>query len=348
MRVIKHDRETGTVKAVPETVEDLWHVERVLEPGDLVAGKSFRRVKIGEGESGDKREVFVQVEAEKIEFSEHANRVRVTGKIVAGGPEEYIQLGQYHTIDVEPQTAVEIKKKGGWRGYQLDRLYDAQKAGKKKILLAIVVMDDKAALFSTVRDYGVSFDFTVESHASKREADYSQKQLQFYGDVAKCLADSKAGKIIVAGPGFSKDNLRKFVQDRNPGLSKKLVFETASNAEPSGVYELLKRGVIEKVAGEERIAKEMGLMEGLMLEISKGSGLAAYGESEVRGAIGLGAAGRLFVTDELLRKNRQLDQLMQEAEKLKCEVHVFSSENPAGKQLAGLGGIAAMLRYRTG
>jgi len=346
MKVLKHVKDEGIVKLIPDHVEDLWHIERVIEPGDYVAAKSWRRFKTSEGESGEKKEIFVQIVVETVEFSEHANRVRVTGKIIAGGPEEFVQVGSYHTIDIEPNYAVEIKKPRGWMAYQLDRLYDAQKATKRRIKLGIVAMDDKEASFASVKEYGIAFDFKIESHASKREGDYSGKQLQFYGDIAKALGDSKAGKTIVAGPGFSKDNFRKFLQDKHPELLKKLVFETTSNSEPSGVYELLKRGVIAKVVGEERVQKEFAFMEEFTREVSIDSGLAVYGEKEVRNALSYSAVGKLFATDEILRKNKSLKSLMEEAEKLKCEVHVFSVENPAGKQLAGLGGIAALLRFK--
>ena len=92
MRVLKHIKDEGIVKVVADHAEDLWHIERVIQPGDLVAAKSWRRFKTSEGESGEKKEILAQVRAEQIEFSEHANRVRVTGKIVAGGgaPEEAV------------------------------------------------------------------------------------------------------------------------------------------------------------------------------------------------------------------------------------------------------------------
>jgi protein pelota len=285
------------------------------------------------------------VRAEQIEFSENANRVRVTGKIVAGGPEEFIQIGSYHTIDIEPHFAVEIKKVGGWKPYQLDRLYNAQKA-MKRVKLSVVVLDEQHALFASMKEFGVSFDFTVESHASKREADYDKKKLQYFGDITKALSNVKAGKIIIAGPGFTKDNLRKFIADKHPELAQKLIYETVADAEESGVYELLKRGLAEKVMGEERMAKEFSFMEDFTTQVSKDTGLAAYGKAEIRKAIEFGAIGKLFVTDELLRKDKEIETLLDAAEKLKCEIHVFSAENPPGQQLAGLGGIAALLRFR--
>jgi len=345
MRVLKHDKAEGFVKVIADHAEDLWHIERVIEPGDLVAAKSWRRFKTSEGESGEKKEVLIQVRAEQVEFSEHANRVRVTGKIVAGGPVEFIQIGSYHTIDIEPHFPVEIKKAGGWKAYQLDRLYNAQKAGKR-VRLSVVVLDEQHALFSSVKEQGVSFDFTVESHASKREADYDKKKLQYFGDIAKALSNLKSGKIIIAGPGFTKDNLRKFIADKHSELTEKLVYAAVADAEENGVYELLKRGLAEKVMGEERMAKEFKLMEEFTEQVSKDTGLAAYGKAEIKKALEFSAVGTIFVTDELLRKDKQVEQLLDVADKMKCEVRVFSSANPPGQQLAGLGGIAALLRFK--
>ncbi len=345
MRVLKYVKDEGLVKVKADSVEDLWHIERVIVPGDLVAAKSWRRFKTSEGESGEKKEILVQVRAEQVEFSEHANKVRVTGRIIAGGPEEFIQVGSYHTIDIEPQFAVDIKKAAGWRQYELDRLYNAQRAAKK-VHIAIVVMDERNALFANVKEYKVDFAFEIESHASKRDKDSESKRLQYYGDVMKALSELKADVIVVAGPGFAKDGLRKFIADRAPELLKRLHFETASSAEHSGVYELLKQGVADKILGEDRTAKEFALIEEMMVRISKDTGLAAYGVAEVRKAVESSAAEKLLVTDALLRKDKAVEALLEDAEKLRCEIRIFNSENPPGQQLAGLGGIAALLRFK--
>ena len=346
MRVLKHIKDEGIVKVIPDSTEDLWHIERVLLPGDLVSAKSWRRFKASDRESGEKKEIFVQVRAEQAEFSEHANRVRVTGKIVAGGPEEFIQVGSYHTIDVEPHFPVEIKKQGGWMGYELDRLYNAQKAAKR-VRLGVVVLDEQKALFASIKEFGVSFDFEIESRASKRDKGGDEKRKQYLGDVAKAVSDLKAGKIIIAGPGFTKDGLKKLISEKHPELAKKITYEGVSNAEQSGVYELMKRGIIEKVAGEERTATEFALMEEASIRIAKDSGLVAYGRKEVADAVSANAVDRIMITDELLRKDKEIEDLLGSAERSRCAITVFNSKSQPGEQLAGLGGIAALLRFRT-
>jgi protein pelota len=344
MKVLGFDRKEGRMKLVPEVLEDLWHLERVLEPGDVVSSSSTRVFKVSEeeGEEGERKKVRIELQAEKIDFSKSASKLRVTGKIIGGGPEEYIQLGRHHTIDVELQKPVEITKQ--WKEYQLQRIKKAKESSKKP-LIGILVMDESKALFALIREYGVEFGPELRNHASKGDEKFEERRSQFFGDITKQLSSMKVNRIVVAGPGFAKDNLKKFISERDEELSKKLNFESCSTAEESGVYELLKKGVLSKITSEQRMEEEFSLLQSLLTEISKESGLAVYGTEEVRKAIDYKALRKLLVVDELLRKDKSIEKLLDDAEKMKVEIFLFSSESEAGKQLTGLSGVAGILRF---
>lgn len=343
MKVLSFDKKEGRMKLIPEVLEDLWHLERVLEPGDVVSSSSTRVFKASEAGEEERKKVRIELQAEKIDFSKSASKLRVTGKIIGGGPEEYIQLGRHHTIDVELQKPVEIKKE--WKGYQLQRIEKAKESSKKP-LIGILVMDEGKALFAVVREYGMEFGPEMTSHASKGDEKFEEKRSQFFGDVAKHLREIKVSRIVVAGPGFAKENLKKFISGRDEELLGRLSFESCSTAEESGVYELLKRGVLSKIAEEQRVQEEFSLLEGFLAELSRGSGLAVYGIEEVREALDCKALMKLLVVDELLRKDKKIEELLDDAEKMKAEIFLFSSESEAGKQLTGLSGIAGILRFR--
>ncbi len=185
----------------------------------------------------------------------------------------------------------------------------------------------------------------LRNHASKGDEKFEERRSQFFGDIMKQLTSMKVNRIVIAGPGFAKDNLKKFISERDEELSKKLYFESCSTAEESGVYELLKRGVLSKIASEQKVEEEFSLLQSLLTEISKESGLAVYGAEEVRKAIDYRALGKLLVVDELLRKDRSVEKLLDDAEKMKAEIFLFSSESEAGKQLTGLSGIAGILKF---
>lgn len=333
----------GEVKLIPECLEDLWHVERVLEEGDSVIARSWRKYKVSEGEEGEKKPITVELEAEKIEFSKFANRIRVTGKIKAGTPEEYVQIGSYHTIDIELDKPVTIVKR--WKGYQLDRLKKAVKETRRP-RVGIVVMDERKALFAVLRGYGVDFGVEIFNEATKGDEKHEEKTKQYYGDVMKKAEALEVGKIVIAGPGFAKDGVKKFIQGKNQELLKKIVFETCSYAERSGVNELLKGGAISKIADEEKVEREMILIEKFKAEIGKESGLAAYGYDEVRKAVDYSAVSDLFIVDELLRKDKRMEELLGDAEKKRVGITIFSKESSSGEELSGFGGIAGLLRFR--
>jgi len=344
MRITHQDRKEGEVKLIPETLEDLWHIERVLAEGDVVSAKTFRKYKASEAAEAQKKAVTVDIRVEKVEFSKFANRLRVMGKIIKAEPAEFGQQGSYHTIDVELDYPVKITKTE-WKQYQIDRLSQAVKDTKKP-KIAIVVLDDEKAVFATLRGYGIEYELELESSARKRDDDYEGKTASYFGEILAKLAKYDVAKIIVAGPGFTKDNLRDFIARKDPKMLKNIVFESCSYAERSGVNELMKNGIVAKVAGESRIGEETDLIEKFKLQISKDSGLAVYGQKEVAEALEASALGELLVLDELLRKNKEIEKILEASEKRKVKITIFSHESDPGHELAGFSGIAGILRFR--
>lgn len=153
-------------------------------------------------------------------------------------------------------------------------------------------------------------------------------------------------KYVVAGPGFAKENLKGFIAKRKPELLKRIVFESVSYAERSGVNELFANGIIERIMGEERSATEMKLVEELLTQVYKDTGKAVYGLAEVRKAAAAFAIERLLVLDEYLRKDKDAEAVVDQADGNRAEIVVVSSEGDAGAKLKGFGKIAAFLKFR--
>jgi protein pelota len=340
MKIVHIDRKTGEIKIQVDTMDDLWHLEKVVNPGDETEAKTWRTYKVGTKE--EKKPVTIRVKVERVEFAKAANRLRLLGTIVSGHPEEYVQLGKHHTIEVEPNSRVKIIKK--WKKYEIDRLRQAEKETKKP-RINIIVLDEEKALLAIVKPYGIDYKIEIENKARKRSEDFEKREREYFGNIMAEI-ERRPEKFIVAGPGFTKDNLKKFVKQRKPELLGRIIFESCSYAERSGVQELLKKGIVEKVAGEARYEREEKLMEKLMEEIHKDSGRAVYGTEEVKKAIGLGAVDKLFVLDEFLRTSEKVEGMIDAAEKAGAEIVIFSSEGDAGLKLKGFGKIAGLLRWR--
>lgn len=344
MKLGKQDVKEGCIRLTPENTEDLWHIERLLQEGDRVISRTWRRFKATEGDAGEKKPVTIKLLAEKAEFSRHANRLRVTGKIISGTPEEFVQQGAYHTIDIEQDFPFSIIKEK-WLSHHLQRIKQAI-AETKRPRMGLLVLDETRAIYATLRGYGVEYELELENSASKRDDRFDEKTQSFFGEVLKKLQSSQVGRLIVAGPGFGRENLMKFIRQKDPSLAKKIVLEHCSYAERSGINELLRRGVVSRVASEERAENELLLMDKFSAELRKESGLVAYGLQEVKRAVESSAVETLLVEDELLRTSKEIEGIIEEAEKRKAALVVFSHESDGGRELSGYSGLAALLRFR--
>ena len=136
-----------------------------------------------------------------------------------------------------------------------------------------------------------------------------------------------------------------------PELKRKIITATCSSADKTAFDEVLKRPEVETALKESRIVEEMSLVEDLLKEIMK-DGLAKYGLDEVDNAVNLGAVKTLLITDSFIRKTREdnaferIENLLKKVESMKGKVIIISFEHGGGKKLDGLGGIAALLRYK--
>ena len=338
------------ITVVPETVDDLWHLSHVLEPGDLVEGDTTRRIQRDEEnlrDTGGQREhLHVTIELEDVEFARFANRLRVGGVIVGCSRED--QLGHHHTLNVEEHDEITVEKV--FKPDQIDRLEEAEDTAENPEV-AIATVEEGAASIHTVQQYGTEEYASITRPTGKGE--YARPRAELFSELGEALSHLDPDAIILAGPGFTKGDAHKYVDENYPELSDRIsVVDTASVGE-RGVHEVLKRGAVEEVQTETRIAREAELIDELTKRIAEGE-KASYGPEAVAEAAEFGAVETLLVLDERLRTERHgegdweidADEVIERVEQQGGEVVVFSSEFAPGEQLKNLGGIAALLRYR--
>ena len=126
MKIIYSNLKKGEVKIKIENPDDYWYLSTIIDKGDLVKGKTIRKIKIGEKEQRSmkivKKPVHIAIRAEKVEFSKTTSMLRIAG-VVTECPED-VPHGSHHTFNVEVDTIITIIK-GKWLKFQLDRLKEA-------------------------------------------------------------------------------------------------------------------------------------------------------------------------------------------------------------------------------
>jgi protein pelota len=339
------------VTLVPENVDDLWHLSHVLEPGDLVEGDTTRRIQRNDDQmrdtGGEREHIHVTISVEDVEFARFANRLRVGGVIEATSREE--TLGKHHTINVEAHEELTIEKR--FKPDQLDRIEQATEA-EEDTEVAILTVEEGEGYIHTVQQYGTEEYASFNRPTGKGE--YARPRTELFDELGSALSHLDADAVIVAGPGFTKNDAREYIEENYPEAAERIAatVDTAS-AGDRGVHEVLKRGAVEDVQTETRIAKEAELIDELTERIAEGA-KATYGIEQVAEAAEFGAVEDLLVLDDRLRRERQgegewaldVNEVIERVEQQGGDVTVFSAEFAPGEQLKNLGGIAALLRYR--
>lgn len=338
-------------KVLVENMDDLWYLSNIIDVGDSVEGKTFRKIKIGGEDDRSqkivKKPVFLSIIVEKVEFHKYSDILRVSGKVAEG--KDDIPKGSYHTFNVEQETAITITKQE-WANYQRQRLEESVKERQPDTL--VCVFDREEAYIAIMKKYGFEIIAELKGDVAKK-ADVQQTPKNFYEEIIKNLKEYetryKVKNIILASPSFWKEELLKNLKDNE--LKKKLVMATCSSCDKGAINEVLRRPEVQSVLQQDRASHEIQEVETLLSEISK-EGAAAYGAEETDTAANAGAVKVLLITDGLIQKSRQeenfsrFNDIMKTADRSGAEIRIISSDHDGGRKLDGLGGIAAILRYK--
>ncbi|WP_430505332.1 mRNA surveillance protein pelota [Haloparvum sp. PAK95] len=353
MRIAERGRgEEGRerITLVPENVDDLWHLSHVLEPGDIVEGDTTRRIQRSDDQmrdtGGEREHMHISLEVQDVEFARFANRLRVGGIITQCTRED--QLGQHHTINVEERDELTVEKV--FKPDQLSRIEEATEAAENPDV-AIATVEEGEAYVHTVKQYGT--DEYASFTAPTGKGEYARPREELFEELGGALAHLDPDAVILAGPGFTKQDAHDYIDDEYPAVAEKISVVDTSAAGDRGVHEVLKRGAVDEVQKETRISREAELIDELTQNIGEGA-KATYGPQDVAEAAEFGAVETLLVVDDRLRQERQeegdwdidVNDVIESVEQQGGDVVVFSSEFAPGEQLHNLGGIAAILRYR--
>ncbi len=329
----------GEIRLIPESIEDLWHLKYIIQPGDIVFSLTKRASESDDKLRSDKEMVTVRlgVEVEKVEFHRFANRLRVSGRIVAG-----VEDSGYHTLNITEGKELSIIKER-WNDEQLERIRMAVESSNRPEVI-ILTIEEGEAVIGVLRQWGVDEAGVVKMSYGKDRGD---SRREFFGEVYHALKKYDFDYLVVAGPGFAKNDFYQFLKEKDREMAEKAIVADVSSIGVRGFVEVLKRGIVDRIAGELRIKKDAEYMDMLLKEISK-NGRAAYGLEHVKKALSFGAIETLLVADEFLREEREkwdIDSFLREVEMMNGKVVIMSTEFEPGKRLMALGGIAGLLRF---
>jgi protein pelota len=329
-------RSFGEIKLFPESSDDLWHLQHLILPGCMVFATTLRSVEGASDkirpEKQEKRPVRLGIRVEQVEFHEYAVRLRVFGLIESG-----VDAGSHHTLNLEPGFEISVIRT--WHQADLDRISRAVKSATADAVHILAIEEGDAELYR-MHSYGPRQVFSLTAGSGKG-MECSTRQDMY--DAVISVLQPVTGPLVIAGPGFIKEDFAKRLRALQPDRSLIQVIETRRSGR-GAVQEVIGQGILEKLTGDLQLAYEVRYIDELMARIAR-SDPVAYGEREVADAVKFGAVETLLVADTGLR-NPSVAAVIEEAEDMRAAVVILSTRFEPGQRLENLGGIAALLRYK--
>jgi protein pelota len=335
MHILNKDFRKGIVNVKIESPEDLWFLSQIIEPGDLVRGRTERKINLGgEGEKAKiiKKVVTVTLKVEKVEFSDS---LKILGIITED--HEDIPKGSHQSILLNEQDTLSIIKEE-WLGFQKEKLSEST---EQKTSILLLAFDREEAIFGLLTNKGLEVLTNKKGTVSKK--DQEEVKGNFYKELALDLTayDQRFNPehIIVASPSFWKEYLLKEIKNA------KIITASCSDVSINALKEIMKRPELHNALSKSRASLEEQKMQLLLENIAKEN--AFYGLKETEECICMGNVQTLIVSTDFIKQTREkntykrLEELMKKTEKLQGDVFIITHH-----QLDGLGGIAGIKRWK--
>ena len=254
---------------------------------------------------------------------------------------------------IEPPIPLNIKAYRCDQAFFLDPLREQMEF---KVAYGLVVMDRREADIAILKgktivpvwsdDSFVPGKFGVGGQSASRMARVIENMAKDWyrkvGDaVNKIFAQEKVKGIIIGGPGPTKDELLAGNFIHNDIKKKVLGTKAVGYTGDFGLKELVEKS--EDILSQEEVSEETVVMQKFLQFLNSRPNMVAYGEAKINSALEQRAVETLLVSENLPEDT--IFRYIEKAEESGAEVISISIETKEGQQLAGLGGIAAILRY---
>ncbi|KAI1451168.1 hypothetical protein F5Y02DRAFT_412810 [Annulohypoxylon stygium] len=359
----------GSVTLLPVEPEDMWHANNLIGPDDVVKAHAIRKVttetKTGSTMS-ERVHTDLTIRVTSTFFDPGSSQLHVSGTVIVEN--NFVSLGQYHTLDLELNRPFTLWKKYGWDSVAKETLSDALKQDKEGAVAA-VVMQEGIANICLITEYRTILKQRVESTIPKKRSSSSEQDSgmkRFFEKILSTLLRSIDFSIprplLLASPGFVATDFKKYIADEGARRTDKAMIAMAKEAtvvhSSSGhlhsLNEILKSTEVTATMKHMKFSKETRFMDEFFDKLRKDDGRAWYGTVPVEKAVQEGAVGRgggtLLINNSLfrsqdIRTRRRYVAMVDKVKEDGGEARILSSDHESGQRLDALGGIAAILTY---
>lgn len=318
--------EGNIIKLLIENLEDLRVLYSIISINDRITMKTIRKIKHDESSEGEKKQVTIKLKVEKKEYNKELQKLKFLGKIIEC-TDENVKLNSYHSFDVEIKDSLTIEK-DFWDNLSILAIQRALSESKKRVLLLLLV-DEQSCIIANITNTGYEIKTEINADLSKESKTYVDDKTKYFNKILNYLSNLKEIEpLVIAGPGFFKEELAKFLKEKLKLKSIKIA--TASYVNPSGLHELLNSEDMNDIIKEYLVAEQLKIVNAFLEHLSKNKDDIVYGFEYVKQALDYNAINQLIVLESLL-DNQEFRDLVNKAIDLKIKVHILSDDSEPGK-----------------
>ncbi|KAI8071254.1 hypothetical protein BC940DRAFT_269890 [Gongronella butleri] len=356
---------SGYVTLLPEELEDMWHVYNLITKDDQIKATTIRRLQSesATGSTSSQRvRLTLTITIANVEFDPLVGLLRINGQVTSEN--QHVKLGSFHTIDLELNRNFTLFKPE-WDTIALERVEDACDVTKQAEVAAVVCQEGLANVCFLTEHMTVvkqRIEVPVPRKRKGSVSNHDKGLTRFYDQVYQAMLriiDFNFVKaIILASPGFVKDQLYDYIFDQAVKTDNKVLFENrskfvlihCSSGHKHALNEVIQEPSIQAKLADTKAAREVQALDSFYQMLNSDPDRAFYGYKHVAIAHERGAVGTLLVTDQLFRSadiqtRKKYVQLVEEVRAANGQVFVFSSLHVSGEQLNQLTGVAAILTF---
>ena len=378
--------QSGTVTLTPTDAEDMWHLYNLIRPTDIVRSSTFRKVttttnSLASARSITTKRTTLSLRVEKLEYDPKIGELKVNGRVCSEN--EYVELGQYHTLKLEPHRQFSLEKgsEGSdelWDEVAQERLREATDVKKKAEMWGVVLEEGLAHICIVTASQSLVRQ-KVETSVRKGKNDVAQgshaaQMAKFFKttldtllramEFEELVKQDEMPMLVLGSAGYTAGNFLKHAQETAWQKGDKKMQEyfkkSALVVHSAGGYlhdltSALQAPAVKKQLADTKYGREAAVLEKFFDLLRQDEGRACYGPGEVSQAVEGGGVGRgggvMLISDRLFRSDdvaerRRWVELVERVRKTEGgEVKVLSSGHESGRRLEQVGGIGAILTF---
>ncbi|KAI1822497.1 pelota [Xylaria intraflava] len=359
----------GSLTLLPVEPEDMWHAHNLIGPEDIVKAHAIRKVTT-ESKTGstvsERVHTDLTIRVTSTFFDPASSQLHVSGTVIAENA--FVNIGQYHTLDLELNRPFTLWKKHGWDSVARETLSDALRQDKDGAVAA-VVMQEGIANICLITEFRTILKQRVESTIPKKRSaasDQDSGMRRFFDKTLSTLTRSidfsTPRPLLLASPGFVAGDFQKYIAGEGTrrgdktmiALAKQATVVHSSSGHLHSLNEILQSSGVTATMKDMKFSKETRFMDDFFDRLRKDDGRAWYGTVPVEKAVQEGAVGRgggiLLINNSLFRSldiatRKRYVSMVDRVKEDGGDARILSSDHESGQRLDALGGIAAILTY---